>query len=57
MILKHHHSQALVQQHVLIKVQAVPYSIAPDIKTDQQFLLVVLMIQPLTFVQKCWITL
>ena len=53
MILKHHHSQALVQQHVLIKVQAVPYSIAPDIKTDQQFLLVVLMIQPLMFVQKC----
>ena len=51
------HSQVLVQQHILIKVQVVPYSIAPSTKTDQLFLLGVQMIHPLTIVRKYWITL
>ena len=57
LILKLQHSQVLVQQHVPIKVQAVPYSIAPSTKTDQQFSLEVRMIHPLTIAQKYWITL
>ena len=57
LILKLQHSQVLVQQHVPIKVQAVPYSIVPSTKTDQLFLLGVQMIHPLTIVQNFWITL
>ena len=58
LILKLQRSQVLVQQqHVPIKVQAVPYSTVPSTKTDQLFLLVVQMIQLLTIVQKFWITL
>jgi hypothetical protein len=57
MILKLQHSQVLVQQHVLIKVQAVPYFIVPSTTTDQLFLSGVQMVHPFTIVQKYWITL